>query len=367
MSHPRRLNRPGFARCSALALLAAAGSLASAADHKEAPLIADDPAADINDVYAFPNPNDPTRFCLAMTVNPLTDPEQNGNANFSPTVRYRFEIDFNNDGRSERSVFVTFSKVENNAQTMRIDLAGTADDFTAPVQLGSSAPTAPEPVVTTSPTGISAFAGVRDDPFFFDLAGFNRFRAGTGTFSGRDAFAGANCSILALEIPLQTLTGGLKSFQVWGATDRRRLTTIRSASGRLLATSGPWEQVERMGNPAVATVFVAKRNRDRFNIITPNKDAREFGAEISASIDALGTNAQNKAILASVALPDTLKLNLDNPPGFPNGRRPQDDVIDTLLFFIFNQPSPAPTDGANANDKPFLTTFPYFAPPHQPA
>lgn len=350
---------------AASALIAACSSCL-AADHKEAPLIADDPAADINDVYAFPNPTDATRFCLAMTVNPLTDPEQNGNANFSPTVRYRFEIDFNNDGKSDRSVAVTFSKVENNAQTMTIDLPGRENDFTAPVQLGSSSATAPQPVVTTSGGGIAAFAGVRDDPFFFDLAGFNRFRAGTGTFSGRDAFAGANCSILALEIPLQTLTGGLKQFQVWGATDRKRSTVVRSASGKLLTSSGPWEQIERMGNPAIATVFIAKRNRDKFNIITPNKDAREFGAEISASLDALGTNAQNKEILATVAIPDTLKLNLDNPAGFPNGRRPQDDVIDTELFFIFNQPSPFTGDGVNSNDKAFLDAFPYFAQPHQP-
>jgi hypothetical protein len=353
-------------RSACLLALLAGASTSYAADHKEAPLIADDPAADINDVYAFPNPADATRFVLAMTVNPLTDPEQNGNANFSPTVRYRFEIDFNNDGKSDRSIAVTFSPVANGAQTMTVDLPGRADDFTAPVQLGSSAPTAPAPVVTTSATGISAFAGVRDDPFFFDLAGFNRFRAGTGTFSGRDAFAGANCSILALEIPLQTLTGGLKQFQVYGATDRKRTTVVRSASGKLLASSGPWEQIERMGNPAIATVFIAKKNRDKFNIITPNKDAREFGAEISASIDALGTNAQNKAILASVAIPDTLKLNLDNAPGFPNGRRPQDDVIDTELFFIFNQPSPFTGDGVNANDKTFLDAFPYFAAPHQP-
>lgn len=358
-------------RRTPFALSATAGLLVSfatamAADHKEAPLIADDPAADINDVYAFPNPADATRFVIAMTVNPLTDPDQNGNANFSPSVRYRFEIDLNNDGKPERSVFVTFSKIENGAQTMSVDFPGRDNDFTAPVQLGSFAPAAPAPVVTTSPNGIAAFAGLRDDPFFFDLTGFNRFRANTGNFSGRDAFAGTNVSILALEVPLQTLTGGVKQFQVWGATDRRRSTVIRSASGKLITSSGPWEQIERMGNPAIATALIAKKNRDKFNIIAPSKDGREFAAEMLASLDGYGTNAQNKAILATVAVPDTLKLNLDNAPGFPNGRRPQDDVIDGLLFFIFNQPSTPPADGVNANDVAFLTTFPYFAAPHQP-
>lgn len=354
------------------AALVAAGLLGACgvcfgADHKEAPLIADDPAADINDVYAFPNPTDPSRFCLAMTVNPLTNPNQNTNANFSTTVRYRFEIDFNNDGKSERSIFVTFTKNESGAETMFIDFPGKENDFTAPVQLGSFAAVAPAPLVTTSATGISAYAGQRDDPFFFDLTGFNRFRNGTGNFSGRDSFAGTNVSILALEVPLQTLTGGLKKFQVWGATDRRRSTVVRAASTKLVTTSGPWEQIERMGNPAIATALIAKKNRDKFNVITPAKDNREFGAEMLASLDGYGTNAQNKSILATVAVPDTLKLDLDNPPGFPNGRRPQDDVIDTLLFFIYNQPSPAPTDGVNSNDMPFLEAFPYFSTPHQPA
>lgn len=350
----------------ALAAGLAASPVALAADHKEAPLIEGDPAADINDVYAFPNPADSTRFVLAMTVNPLTDPDQNGNANFSSSVRYRFEVDFNNDGKSERTIAVTFTKVENGAQTMTVDLPGRTDDFTAPVTLPSFAPVAPAPNVTTSAGGIAAYAGQRDDPFFFDLTGFNRFRAGTGTFSGQDAFAGTNVSILVLEVPIDKLTGGLKKFQVWGATDRKRTTVVRSASGKLVTSSGPWEQIERMGNPAIATALIAKKNRDKFNIVTPNKDAREFGPEMLASLDGYGTNAQNKAILASVAVPDTLKIDLEAASGFPNGRRPQDDVIDTLLFFIFNQPTPAPTDGANSNDKPFLDAFPYFSVPHQP-
>ncbi len=359
------MNRSLIRSAGLLALLAGA-SISFAADHKEAPLITEDPAADINDVYAFPNPADATRIVLAMTVNPLTNPNQNTNSNFSEAVRYRFEIDFNNDGKSDRSIAVTFSHIENGAQTMTVDFPGKTDDFTAPVSLPSFAAVAPAPTITTSPTGITAFAGLRDDPFFFDLTGFNRFRNNTGTFSGRDAFAGTNVSILVLEVPLQTLTGGLKQFQVYGATDRRLNTVRRSSSGKLETATGAWQQIERMGNPAIATAFIAKKNRDKFNIITPNKDIRDFGAEISASIDAYGTNAQNKAILASVAMPDTLKLNLDNAPGFPNGRRPQDDVIDTELFFIFNQPSPFTGDGVNANDKPFLDAFPYFAVPHQP-
>ena len=72
-----------------------------------------------------------------------------------------------------------------------------------------------------------------------------------------------------------------------------------------------------------------------------------------------------------------------NPEGgFPNGRRPQDDVIDTIVTIINNCQAIAITaspgadcqqglvvgvvDGAGPNDVAFLDTFPFFAPPQQP-
>ena len=80
---------------------------------------------------------------------------------------------------------------------------------------------------------------------------------------------------------------------------------------------------------------------------------------------------------------DQLRLNLNTPntslgdrsgggetiqtanySGFPNGRRPHDDVVDVLLYFIANQ-QPI-TDNANVNEVPQLNTFPFFPRPHQP-
>ena len=82
------------------------------------------------------------------------------------------------------------------------------------------------------------------------------------------------------------------------------------------------------------------------------------------SLQSLGTNAENIGILASVAVPDTLKVDLSSLSGYPNGRDPDDDVIDTLFFFIFNQ-TPV-SDDVDGNDRPFLDEFPFLAPPHQP-
>jgi hypothetical protein len=56
---------------------------------------------------------------------------------------------------------------------------------------------------------------------------------------------------------------------------------------------------------------------------------------------------------------------MSNAYGFPNGRRLQDDVIDTELQLVFNQKLGGGFgDGVNANDKPFLNHFPWVALPH---
>jgi hypothetical protein len=51
--------------------------------------------------------------------------------------------------------------------------------------------------------------------------------------------------------------------------------------------------------------------------------------------------------------------------GFPNGRRPTDDVIDTILFLVTNE-ALTTGDHVNANDSTFRDTFPFFASSHQP-
>ena len=51
--------------------------------------------------------------------------------------------------------------------------------------------------------------------------------------------------------------------------------------------------------------------------------------------------------------------------GYPNGRRPADDVIDTILFLVTNE-ALTTGDHVNANDVPFRDAFPFFAAPQQP-
>ena len=78
-----------------------------------------------------------------------------------------------------------------------------------------------------------------------------------------------------------------------------------------------------------------------------------------------GNDSATANTLAGALLPDVLTLDVTSTAGFLNGRRPQDDVIDAELNLLTK--GQVTGDGVNANDVPFLTDFPFFAPPHQAA
>ena len=350
-----------------------------AADHREAPLIREDLVADINDVYAFLSPTDPDRLVLAMTVNPFSVPSENVTYNFSPNVRYVFNIDSDGDAVADAKVMTSFQN-QPGGQTFSVELLDgnvVTGDVTAPTEEPD-----PNPPVIVEEGDVQAFAGQRDDPFFFDVVGFARFLAGTGGFDGTDGFAGVNVSAIVVELAIDLALlneddegdegdegddmgqDSAVALQIWGSTERRKVTIRRGSTGKLQKEVGPFEQIERMGNPAINTALIPAGQQDLFNIGQPQDDATDFAGAIVTSLMALGTDATNIDILASVAVPDTLKLDPAMPIGYPNGRAPADDVIDVLLFFIFNQ-TPV-SDMVDANDRPFLDQFPYLAAPHQP-
>lgn len=144
----------------ALAALTMASS-ALAADHGDAPGTQGDPAADINDVYAF---TDSGKIVLAMTVFPAAD----NSSWFSDTVQYVFNIDTGS----------TFGEtVESNKLICMIDATKMTSCY-----LGTPGQPAIDWVEgdATGATGITSdsgmlqvFNGLRADPFFFNLDGFN--------------------------------------------------------------------------------------------------------------------------------------------------------------------------------------------------
>jgi hypothetical protein len=359
-----------------------------AADHGDAPIAANNQSTDIADVFAFLDPNDNSRLILGLTVRGFIAAGENANFGiFDQFLQYRFELETTGDARPDQFINITFTSVEGpgGPQTATIELP-SGQVFTARTTRSSTAPVAPDQVVTEDPaTGVLFFAGLVDDPFFFDIPAFGRFvasvRAGTPDPTqlqrGRDSFAGYNVMGIALSIPLSLLElPAPPIIGVNGVIRREELTLIRS---RGIDTFGDFVQVERAGNPAVNVALIPFSRKDEYNFATPVDDANgRFVDDIRATLTALGTNPDNIGLLVNVVATRGDYLRLDtriantgpmggiNPEaGFPNGRRLADDTIDTLLAIITNG-TILTGDNVNASDVPPADTFPFFAPSQQP-
>lgn len=358
-----------------------------AADHAESTSVAGDPGADIADVYTFLDPNDNTQVVLAMDVEGFIVPSELSNLSFfSPEVLYRFYIENTGDAVPDMTIDVTFSPQTSRSQPQNATIKlPNGQTFSAPTTVQTLADQ-PNPFVVTTDgkTGTQFFAGLTDDPFFFDIVGFNRFvgsiLAGSPDAKqlsrGRDSFAGYNSHMIALSVPVAMLKGSSNIIGVSGATLRPKLT-MRSQDGEARGT-GDYAQIDRMGIPAVNTALIPFARKNEYNRATPVDDAKGlFANDIVGTLKALGTNDTYIGILASVAVAkgDYLRLDVSKAnsgpsggtnPGaaFPNGRRPTDDVIDTILTLVANGTPLG--DNVNANDVPFGNSFPFFAPPQQP-
>ena len=388
-----RLALVAIAITVALAGLLVPAPQSNAADHGDAPTPSADRSTDIADVYAFLDPNDNSRLVMIFTIGGFIVPGEAANFGFfDDRVRYRLELETTGDARPDQTVDISFSPrvgAANAAQTATVILP-FGQIFTAPTTRPSTGATANPPVITTDgTTGALFFAGVVDDPFFFDIPAFGGFvssvLAGAPNASllarGRDSFAGYNITAIALSIPvsvlrLQSTPGNLSGsvVGVLGLTQKRENTQVNRAG---VTATGRFRTIDRMGNPAVNVALVPFDRKDEYNFSTPLDDSRgQFAGDIVATLTALGTNATNIGILASVAVARGDYLRIDTSvantgtgggnnagAGFPNGRRVRDDVIDTILFFVANQNTLG--DSVSANDVPFRDTFPFVAAPQQ--
>ena len=100
-----RCDRSGSAgRWERVALTASGPSKAVASSHREAPLIANDPTADLTDFYLFPSPEKAGTVTMIANVIPLEAPPEGPNYyNLDDSARYRFNIDWNGDGKADRT------------------------------------------------------------------------------------------------------------------------------------------------------------------------------------------------------------------------------------------------------------------------
>ena len=124
-------------------------------------------------------------------------------------------------------------------------------------------------------------------------------------------------------------------------------------------------QVDRFGIPAIATVFIPTAQRDAYNLAVPAGDRANFRQFVLAGLTAFGT--PNAGAIADALQPDIQPVNLAAFNGFlAGGRRLADDVITAELGIIFGANAALNDDHVDANDKPFLPTFPYLAGPFLP-
>src|SRR5207247_7547663 len=89
---------------------------------------------------------------------------------------------------------------------------------TATVPVSNGAP----PMIALR-SGMTVFAGVRDDPFFFGLVQFKKIIAGEAAAfrnPGIDSFAGTHVVAIAVELPSAPLGG--PRLGVWGTTSRQQ-------------------------------------------------------------------------------------------------------------------------------------------------
>jgi hypothetical protein len=199
---------------------------AGASDHRDSALLTSNPAEDIADVYTFLNPSDASRVVLAMTVSGFIPPSEVGTTFFDPDVLYQLKIDTNGDAVEDLVIqaFVTGSGAHQvmhfRGPVAPAEVGASAKALrgpeTATVRVSNSA----TPIVAER-NGIKVFAGVRDDPFFFDLTQFKHVVAGEATSfnnPGTDAFAGFNVLAIVIELPKSLLASS--RIGVWGTTGR---------------------------------------------------------------------------------------------------------------------------------------------------
>lgn len=150
--------------------------------------------------------------------------------------------------------------------------------------------------------------------------------------------------------------------------------------------SGVYAQQDQMGRPAVNTVFVSSGSKNMFNTTIPTQQNAAFQSMFQTNLEALSpafanpgdTNAlgQDAEAFTTLLATDVLNLSLDGETTFYNpnsgalltGRALADDVITVELLLIFGgedfmENPTLSNDNVDANDKPFLTSFPYLAAP----
>jgi len=411
----RRLWIAALAVVAAAAVLVAPGLLV-ASDHDDGETDTKGRNVNLTDLYAFRegdqtgNAAQNSNLILVMNTNPRSVARQQ--YYFSTRARYEFRIEraASNTaaptaaGLARPDVVLRFEFSEPNASTQQtIKVTAIRDGarmaatgaVTTPLTAGAS------PTINAVSLGdftLHVFAGLREDPFFFDVEQFFRVRAGLAGLGpsvlfrspGLDFTAGYNVNSIVVRVPIAFLQGStaLTTFDVWETISVR--TADEDDDNDLV-------QVERLARPAINEgLIITNEFLNRMNRVGPDCEAKALAgqqpcatilgpvfAEAVSVLAALGNSSTRIGQIVAAFLPDVMRIDTAQPSGYAagftglngpatltRGRKLTDDVIDATLFVLTN--GVVTSDNVSYNGPnlggsghtPLLPVFPYLAGPN---
>jgi hypothetical protein len=266
--------------------------------------------------------------------------------------------------------------------------------------------------------GVKVFAGQRQDPFYIDLGGvfdtLNLRRPlplltpaedandNVNPF-GVDMLSGFNVSTIAIELPAMMISDGSSVLGGYASTSRPRAQVRGYRHGDDDDDDddgGRDTQVQRLANPLINETIIGTEDKDEWNSRTPEQEKRfrdyyvnprlALALQLVFGVPAATTGREDLVNLllkyqpSDRRLSELLRLNLNVPPtplaaqrrmtvlaspadlaGWPNGRRPKDDVTDIAVRVVGgpNYIAGRAGDGVNTDDEPLLSSFPYLGTP----
>ena len=250
----------------------------------------------------------------------------------------------------------------------------------------------------TLSSGARVFAGQRDDPFYIDLGAV--FDTLNLRDPGTDMLSGFNVHTIALEVPASWLTKDAKGPETTAFPKLGAYANTYRRSVRVLKSSGDeykdgWVQVQRLANPLINEAIIGTQDKDRWNRLEPQQEVAfldyytnprldaalqvVFGAPASPLLDlrdvlltyTAGNYDKLSELLRLDVSVDPVALGSQNPltvlggdsAGWPNGRRPIDDVTDVAVRVIGGSNYLSASDAVQTNDKPLPAVFPFIASP----
>ena len=476
----QRISRMIVGACFCCAALFEATSFG--ASHREAPLIANDPAADNTDFYMFRSWTDPSKVVFILNVIPGQEPGAGPNYfNFGDDVLYRINVDTDGDGNADDLVYEIRFKTELRGAltSLQLPLAyvalppitaldgpgsdglilrqsytvtqvrghvrtnlGTRTMYAVPSNVGPLTMPNYQALATQGiyplANGGKVFSGQRDETFYIDLGAvfdtLNLRRTppilapaeDANDFVnpfGNDTLSGFNVNTIAIEVPISSVTSKLGGvIGAYVSTARKKVRAFKDKEDQDDQgdeEAGSWAQVSRMANPLVNELIIGTNKKDKWNTTDPSDEAQflnfylnsrlatAINLRFNLTIPTTNRTDLVNALLKYPSQPQTgtcgrndcselLRLNLAIPPtqpvqqrrlsvlagdnaGWPNGRRPNDDVTDIALRVVAGKLLGVPTgnlllgdgvnfnigaEGSNLTPNGIYTVFPYLPTPH---